>query len=807
MTRSKNKGAKLSTNLTLGKKASSNLLSTSQQEELTQQLVALKASCQRQLIWLKGDSKWAQEICHQLLACLANVRAVPLATDFAVTSSSIKTEETKISGLEITSPAAATNDSINRTTPHRPLTALPPITSNQARHYLGQEHAVLVFNAINGLNPNALGALAGTLVAGGLLILVTPANWPTVASPDYASLSAWPLSYSELSFNFDTRLQQLLIAYQPPVLQENTVNTWQGFIEQLAALVPQAANKKDIGDEKASCQQLIEGALTSCQSQVVEQLLNWFSQKNPQPVVITANRGRGKSGALGLFIRQLLINKLLPSQPATHQQLIPSQQILVTAPSSAATEAIMQRLDSLPAQQLEQVKFIAPDALLAELPPAKLLLIDEAAALPVPLLKAMVKHYPASVFATTQDGYEGNGRGFALRFTGYLTANYPQLLQLELHQPLRWAAHCPLEALINKLLLLQTHLPDPPKLTANQLKQTVSFSWLNQAELAANEELLEKIMALLVLAHYRTNPNNLRQLLDAPNQLLLVAWLNKQPVGLALVQEEGGFPAELAEQIYLGKRRPQGHLLAQSLAFHAGFASAARASYWRAQRILVHPSLQGLGLGSSLLQQLEVAANQQPELDFLGTSFGATTELANFWFKQGYQPVRLGLTANQASGEFTVQLLKPIAGRKPLASKNNAQKLAQNLTQRFAETFINSLGFNFNQLNPALALSLLQASQPFLNASSSNLPHLSQADKQELTAFCQGNRQLVLTHTALKNWLLNNLHSEDRVLLEIAVQFSLQNQPLIHLQQRLGLTGKKQLESYIKQRLAKALSG
>lgn len=52
---------------------------------------------------------------------------------------------------------------------------------------------------------------------------------------------------------------------------------------------------------------------------------------------------------------------------------------------------------------------------------------------------------------------------------------------------------------------------------------------------------------------------------------------------------------------------------------------------------------------------------RKPEtLDYIGTSFGLTLELYNFWHKSGFLPVYVRQTRSEVTGEFTVIMIKPI---------------------------------------------------------------------------------------------------------------------------------------------------
>lgn len=693
------------------------------------------ATCRhRQLFWLQGDSAW----CRQ--QAVVHIQSAGWQQGCWITASG---EDLPLSAWGLPS-------------------GFRQLAARKSRQQLGQEEPCLVIDAFTGFNPDALGAVAGCLRAGGLLFLLTPKNWSGYPDPDYRRLAPWPWAPEALTRRFLQRTENLLQS-QP------VVNQVQG---QLEPSYPPLSSLTEASPSQVSYRW---GAITADQEAVVAGILHQWSEQSDRAQVVTADRGRGKSWALGLAAAAWL-------------ELNPHDRLLVTAPSTQAAARIFEgyrvRLQQLGAAHLEaQLIFIAPDALLQELPAARFLLIDEAAALPVPVLIQLLACYPGSLFATTQQGYEGNGRGFALRFYGHLNQASPGWAQRVLKTPVRWASHDPLEACVNRLLLLDANPPLPPAGSPE-----VTFSWLSLDLLAKDEALLSQVFGLLVLAHYRTSPDDLRQLLDTPGVRLAAVCMNGLPIALAWVQEEGGMDAELAEAVHLGQRRPQGHLLAQSLSFHAGFPQAARLRWWRIQRLLVHPEKQRQGWGGQLLNWVKAEAGDLGASgpDLLGTSFGATPQLLPFWLQAGYQAVRLGLTRDQASGEHTLQMVQ---GLSP-----DGLVLQEHLVRRFAETLPDQLRLPFMQL-PGELLKQLPGRQEATRA------QLTVDDRRELKAFAKGHRPWVLTLTALKRWFTSlsakNMADHNQ---EVQVWQALlvEERPVTTLIEDFSLQGKKHLERWLK---------
>ncbi|GAB2714772.1 GNAT family N-acetyltransferase [Halomonas garicola] len=561
--------------------------------------------------------------------------------------------------------------------------APPALPANKARTRLGQEHGLIVVDTAAGLDPDALGALGGTLTAGGLLLLITPEEWGQWPDADYRRIADHPHAWQALSAHYLARLARLLAHDAGAVC-------WPA--EAPAARLPRisaAAETVPAADDSA-CR-------TADQARAVAKLTRL---KRRRPLVITADRGRGKSAALGIACARLL------ARGVAH--------IAVTAPrpdaaaalfAHAAVEAGVRGEASrrLVVEGGGVLEFIAPDALSAAVEAGTLggdgsyLMVDEAAAIPPALLGKWLAAFPRLAFATTVHGYEGSGRGFALRFRARLDEQTPGWQGLTLETPVRFAADDPLEATLNRLLLLKAAPPAPEDRDGGAVR------WLERRALARDEPALEALFGLLVQSHYRTTPDDVRQLLDGPATRIGVLGAARAPEGVAVMRAEGGFETALAEQVARGERRPQGHLLAQSLAAHGGSREALTARWQRVTRIAVHPDLRRRGAGRRLLAAAEQAAREDGA-DLLGATFGAEAGLLAFWLAAGFVPVRVGISRDTATGEYALMMARKLTPR--------GEAVQGALSRRFARELPALLAFELDGFPPQALAALLATLPP-----------------------------------------------------------------------------------------------
>lgn len=572
------------------------------------------------------------------------------------------------------------------------------------RTLLGREFHHAVFDARDGFHAEAFAALAGTLRAGSWLVLLVP-EWDRWRQrPDADSLRWIEAEVPCASPHFIDHVQQALLA-------DTRVGLWRQHYPPLLSMLRQQP------DWQADSRE---------QQDILTQLL----QAPPGIYALTAPRGRGKSALAG---------RLAAHWPG---------RCLVTAPGRVATDVLAEFAG-------EHFQFVAPDRLLAEAglhtPGIDWLLIDEAAAIPAPLLQRLVALCPRVLLTTTVQGYEGTGRGFMLKFCAAL----PGVTHYRLEMPLRWAANDPLEQIVAGVLLFDDAVALPQQ-DALRYASPEQDDWRQQpARMAA-------VYQLLTSAHYRTSPLDLRRMMDAPGMHFLVAMQQESVQGAVWLVDEGGLSAELAAAVWAGTRRPRGNLVAQSLAAHAGSLLAPQLRSRRISRIAVSPLLRGQGVGQQMVAH---ALEQMHGLDFLSVSFGFTLPLWRFWQRCGFQLVRIGSQREASSGCYTGMALLPLSPA--------GQQLTASLVQRLSRD-----GFWLRQqLDP----------QELPLAETQDLT-LTDDDWQELSGFAWAQRSYEASHAALGR--LVSMHITSLPLLHAAL---LAGQSAADICARFAVGGRKAL--------------
>lgn len=580
------------------------------------------------------------------------------------------------------------------------------------RRYLGSEYELVVLDAHAGLDVDALAAVAGTLRGGGLLVLLVPAlaDWARRADAQFARFAAHA---ARPEGHFLLRLIDGLDDPAVGLLQQG-----HGWRPPLPPAPAEAAAESAVAPSEQA-------------AAVAAVLALAHARHRHRPLVLSAPRGRGKSTALGQAAAQL-----------------PAQRILVTAPGRASCETLLRHARGAGGRV---PSFVPPDELLRRRPAADLLLIDEAAAIPLALLEQLVLAWPRVALATTVQGYEGTGRGFELKFFPRLDRITPGWQLLRLSEPIRWAAADPLERWLARALLLEAELLPEERLPA-LVPEALVYECLDPGRLSLDEALLQQLFGLLVSAHYRTRPSDLRQLLEMPSLSIHVLRQGEAVLAVALVIPEGPLPEELIPAILAGRRRVRGELIAQSLVAHAGCEAAGRLRGLRIMRIAVHPRRQGRGLGSRLLRDLTEHMQARGEADWIGASFGLDRPLLAFWEGNGYVPVRVGLRREASSGQHAVIVLR--------ALNHSAESLLAQLRVRFHALLPLQLGDGLEALEPELARALLAAAQGPADPKAALEPR----DWAELAAFACGRRgyevSLVAIHRLLQRYEAAWMHSD-----------------------------------------------
>ncbi len=490
---------------------------------------------------------------------------------------------------------------------------------------LGSENRFVVLAVPGLLRPNLVAAAAETVRAGGVAALVAP-PLPLWSPGGGQSIGA----YKRYLVNSFYRARSIFWA----CLDRGVV---------YASRLPRGRASPPPGPQGYRARSplpraLVEAAATLEQAERLDEVAG-FLRRRGRGVLVLGDRGRGKSGLLGLVVAYLIHSHMAGF-------------VSVTGPSVWGVQSFFRVLDralgllGVRHWRVEKhgvvvgvagpwfhVRYHTPD----QAQPGPYTVVDEAAALGPSRLRVFAARSPRLLAATTIHGYEGSGRVLAHVVEKVIPA--PRLV-VELSTPVRYPPGDPLEDWVYTTFMLRAEPGPPPSLGGEPRVVEV-----DRHRLADDPDLLGKLYAILVEAHYRNEPDDLALILDAPHHRLYALLAGGEPVAVADVAEES-------------PETPwEARILLDKLAEAAGYHRVGRG--WRVVRIAVHPGLQRRGLGSRLLRGIEEEARARG-LDWLGAIYGRV-EVTRFWLSNGFLPVYASPLPNRVTGEHNIGVAKGLS--------------------------------------------------------------------------------------------------------------------------------------------------
>ncbi|MBR9689834.1 MAG: tRNA(Met) cytidine acetyltransferase, partial [Candidatus Altiarchaeota archaeon] len=110
--------------------------------------------------------------------------------------------------------------------------------------------------------------------------------------------------------------------------------------------------------------------------------------------------------------------------------------------------------------------------------------------------------------------------------------------------------------------------------------------------------------------------------------------------------------------------------------------------------------------------------------DWIGTSFGAQSDLIRFWTRNGFVPVAMGPYKNPTTGEYAVVLIKPLS--------DSAKKSVSKASAQFSLRLLGSLSDVYWDMAPETVLEILESLGP------SEKPVLDELEKNRLELYVSG---------------------------------------------------------------------
>lgn len=526
---------------------------------------------------------------------------------------------------------------------------------------LGNTFGMCILQDFEALTPNLLARTIETVEGGGLIILLlrslsSLSSLYTMVMDVHGRYRTE--SHLEAAGRFNERFLLSLASCKACVLMDDEMNILP-ISSHIRSITPVAVkedseglsegewdlkNLKEQLNDEFPVGPLIKKCCTLDQGRAVVTFLDGILDKTLRSTVaLLAGRGRGKSAALGLAVAgavaagysNIFVTAPSPENLKTlfdfvckglnelqYKEHIDFDVVRSTNPEfKKATVRI-----NIYKQHRQTIQYIQPQEH-EKLSQVELLVVDEAAAIPLPVVKSLLGPYLVFL-SSTVNGYEGTGRSLSLKLLQQLeeqsqvsnksvegSLSGRLFKKIELSEAIRYASGDPIEQWLHGLLCLDVtssippinRLPPPSECDLYYVNRDTLFSYHRDSEL-----FLQRMMALYVASHYKNSPNDLQLMADAPAHHLFVLLgpvdetSNQLPDILCVIQVclEGQISRKSAMKNLSSGHQPFGDQIPWKFCEQFREANFPSLSGARIVRIATHPSAMKLGYGSQAVELL-----------------------------------------------------------------------------------------------------------------------------------------------------------------------------------------------------------
>ena len=579
---------------------------------------------------------------------------------------------------------------------------------------LGETHQSLLIDLTEGFHPNDLGIIIETIEKGGIIIAVSPKvdEWKNLIGRWHEELVSEPYTTDDVVPRFYRRfIKRTLEAEGIIIFNADKREIVKHYIVKNAEIDKEEIT---IPEKRKIKKKLYKLCATQDQVRVLQLFEQFFDrEKERKAVVITADRGRGKTAVLGILTPYLIsrMQRVL-KRPVRVMVVAPTPQAIQTYFMFLKKAMVRQGMKDFRLKEsggvvtvlnskYARVEYVVPRRAMIESEYADVVVVDEAAGIDVPVLWSIVKRTRYIIFSTTIHGYEGAGRGFSIRFLKKLERDEEtEIDKIHLDEPVRYSRGDPVERWLYDVLLLDAQPAELEKEDVEAIKLgKFEFEMIDKDELVKDEKLLREFFGIYVLAHYRNRPSDVVILLDMPNHFAFRVKVNEKTVCSLHVAVEGGIDDSTVEQMADGYK-PKGQIIPDLILKHHWDYRFPKLLGVRIVRIATHPDVMDMGIGSFALSRL-IDWSCGNEFDWIGSGFGVSPELLRFWIKNKFLPVHITPQRNEVSGEHTVVVLRSL--------KMHIDDIVIMYNSNFVKRLLEWLGDELSDLDVETAIQLLHS--------------------------------------------------------------------------------------------------